>query len=276
MVAALFKAPAALSAFHGQRIALCTVRADKAVAQAVKAVGGEAAGEELIAVLFIVEVMLDDPLLIPAACGIQAHLEVAVVHIYMMEAEFQIGIHRERPRPVAAVAQPYVPDLHRVVHGYKERLRGVYTAVVTEIFHVTQSVPAGVVLLRLADGLPGDRPVIAVFLIPEVDIVPGEVHRHPIRAEAGNPVIFGAFVQQISAGCVVEYAQHVLKADIIRPGYRQINPVYYIFPCGIVKMAVLHGRKPPALISDLYGYYIKKHGRIKEPKMVLFVCRCFS
>ena len=41
------------------------------------------------------------------------------------------------------------------------------------------------------------------------------------------------------------------NTDIIRPGYRQIHPIDHVFPRGIVKMAVLHGRKPPTLISDI-------------------------
>ena len=246
VVAALFKTACRLPRFHNKGIALRAVRTEEAVPEAVKTVRHKIRGKELIAVLFIIKVVLDHPVLIPAARRIQAHLKVPVVHIHMMEAELQIRKDRQFPLPPAVVSQLQVPDLHRVVHGDKKRLARVDAAVVAAVVHVAQAVPAGEMLLRLAHRLPGDAPVISALLIPQIKIVAGAVHRHAVRPEAGDPVVFRAFIDQISPRRVVKNAHHVSRSDIVGPGYGQIHPVDHIFSPCIVKMAVLHCAVPPA------------------------------
>ena len=241
MVAALFKALLTNSALHRNRVSLRAVGADKGIPQAVIPVRVKIRREELVALFFIVKVMLDDAAVIPAAGCIQAHLEVAVVHIHLMEAELQIGIDRETAWSFIIIAKGDIPDLHRIVHGHKKSLSCINAAIVAVIFHIAQAVPAGVMLLRLAHRLPGDGPVITGILIPQIDIMPGPVHRNAVGAKAGNAVILGAFIEQIAPGCVVENPVHVPGADVIGPGHRQIHPVDHIFSTFVVKMAVLHG-----------------------------------
>ena len=240
MVPALFKAAAAFSRLHRQGISLGAVGSDELVPQALEAVRGKIGGKELITVLFIVEIMLNDPVLIPAAGGVEAHLEIFVVHVNVVEAEFQIPVHAQPPGPAGVVAQPDVPDLHRVVHGHEQGLLRLDAAVAAAVFDVAQSVAAGIMLHRLAHGLPGNRPEIAGLLIPQVDIVSGAVHGDTVGPEAGNAVVLGRLIEQIASRGVVEHAVHILQADVVGPGNRQIHPFNNVFPMLGVKISVAH------------------------------------
>ena len=240
MIAALFKRAAAHTGLHHQWIAFGAVAADKAVAQAVKAVRGKIGSKELVAVLFVVEVVFDDTVFVPAAGGVQTHLEVLVVHVHLVEAEFQIGEHGKMAHFIRIVAQLHVPDLHGVVHGDKELLLGVDACVIGVILDVAQAVTAGEMLLGLAHRLPGDAPVVAGVLIPQVHVMSGAVHGNAVGTEPGDAMVFRRFVQQVSARRVVEYAIHILEADIVGPGNGDIYPIDDIFPMLIVKVPITH------------------------------------
>ena len=240
MIAALFKRAAAHTGLHHQWIAFGAVAADKAVAQAVKAVRGKIGSKELVAVLFVVEVVFDDAVFVPAAGGVQTHLEVLVVHVHLMEAELQIGEYGKVPHLIGVVAQLHVPDLHGVVHGDKELLLGVDACVIGVILDVAQAVTAGEMLLGLAHRLPGDAPIVAGVLIPQVHVMSGAVHGNAVGTEPGDTMVFGSLVKQVSARRVVEYAIHILEADIVGPGNGDIYPIDDIFPMLIVKVPITH------------------------------------
>ena len=240
VVAALLLAAAAFPGLYGQGVPLGAVGADELVPQALEAVGSKVCREELIAVLFVVQVVLDDPVLVPASGGVEAHLEVLIVHVDVVEAELQIAVYAQPPGTAGVVAQADVPDLHRVVHGHEQGLLRLDAAVVAEVFDVAQSVAAGIVLLGLAHGLPGDRPELAGLLVPQVDIVAGAVHGDAVGPEAGDAVILGGPVEQIPSRGVVEHAVHVLQTDVVGPGHRNVYPVDHIFPVLVVKITIAH------------------------------------
>ena len=252
MIPALFKASRAAAGLHRERIFLGAVRAEKAVAQTVEAVGHEVSGKKLIAVLFVVQIVFDHAVGIAAARGVETHLKVLVVHRHMVKAELQVGKHRERPPASAVVSQPQVPDLHRIIHRDKKRLLGVDAAVVAAVLHIAKPVAAGEVLLRLADRLPRHRPVIPILRIAQINIVPRPVHRDAVRPKAGNAVVFRALVNQIAPGGVIEDAHHILCADIVRPRDRKIHPVNDILALFVIEMSVLHSLPLP-LFSILYN-----------------------
>ena len=240
MIAALFKRAAAHTGLHHQWIAFGAVAADKAVAQAVKAVRGKIGSKELIPVLFIVEVVLNDAVFVPAAGGVQAHLEVLVVHVHLVEAEFQIGEHGKMAHFIRIVAQLHVPDLHGVVHGDEELLLGVDVCVIGVILDIAQAVAAGEMRLWLAHGLPGDAPIVAGVLIPQVHVVSGAVHGNAVGTEPGDAMVFGSLVQQVSARRVVEYAIHILETDVVCPGNGDVYPIDDVFPTLIVEVPITH------------------------------------
>ena len=126
----------ALACLHGLGIPLSAVIPQEGIPAAVEAVRGEVSGEELEAILFIIEVLFDDTVFIPAAGGIEAHLEILVVHGNLVEAEFQIGKYGQIPLFSGIVAQPHVPNLHRVVNGRKQGLLGIDAGVVAKILAV--------------------------------------------------------------------------------------------------------------------------------------------
>ena len=91
VVSALLAGNGAYACLDRKRVPFCAVRAEKAVAQAGIAVGREIGRKELIAGLLIIQIVFDHAVRVPAAGGVEAHLEVLVVHLDLMEAEFQIG-----------------------------------------------------------------------------------------------------------------------------------------------------------------------------------------
>ena len=256
MIPALFKAAAALSGFDRERVPFGAVGSEKAVAQAVKAVGLKVRGEELVTVFFIVQIVFDHAIRITAARGIEAHLKVLVVHGHMVEAELQVGENRKTAFTSADVFNVQVPDFHGVVHRDKQGLLGVDAAVVAAVFHIAQSMAAGKVLLRLSDRLPRHRPVIPVFRIAKVHIVPRAIHRYAVWPKARNAVVFRALVNQLAPGRVVENAHHILCADIVCPGDREIHPVDDILALCMIEMSVLH-RLPLPSFSILYNDKMK-------------------
>ena len=141
---------------------------------------------------------------------------------------------------IRIVAQLHVPDLHGVVHGDEELLFGVDACVIGVIFDIAQAVAAGEMLLGLAHGLPGDAPIVAGVLIPQVHVVSGAVHGNAVGTEPGDAMVFGSLVQQVSARRVVEYAIHILEADVVCPGNGNVYPIDGIFPMLIVKVPITH------------------------------------
>ena len=235
------------SGLHRDRIALGPVRSDKSVPKPVESVRDKAPREELKAVLFVMQLMLDDAVLIPAPRRIEAHLKVPIVHIHLMKAELQIGKHRKPSLPTAVVAKAQVPDLHRIVHRDKQSLLRRNAAVVAEILHITETVATGEVLLRLSDRLPGDGPEISVPVVPQIEVMPLSVHGYAVWPKAGDPVVLGAAADQITPCRVIEDPHHFIGSDVVGPGDRQIDPVDDIFPCCVIKMPVLHRFSPQTL-----------------------------
>ena len=99
---------------------------------------------------------------------------------------------------------------------------------------------AGIEFFILAYRLPRNRPVIAGIVVADVDVVAGAVHRHAVRTEARDAVIFRRPVQNIAARRVIEHAVQIANADIVRPRDGQIDTVDHILAALVVKMAVLH------------------------------------
>jgi hypothetical protein len=57
-------------------------------------------------------------------------------------------------------------------------------------------------------------------------------------------VVFGRFIKEVTARRVVEYAAHIVNADIIGPGNGQIHPLDHVFVPFLIKSAVLHEIPP--------------------------------
>ena len=237
VVAAELRAAGASAALHRERVALRTIRADERVPQAVVTIRLEVRGEELIPVLFIIQVVLNHAVLISRARRIEAHLEVAVIHIDLVEGKLAVRICRKIPHAVAVVADNYVPDLHRVILGDKQRLLHVDAAVVTQVLTIGKPVAANV--LRLVEGfpdrLPADAPEIAVCLVPQIHIVPREIHRHAVGTKARDAMVFAGAGEQIAARRLVDDAAQILCSDIVCPGNGCVHPVDHIFACSLSK-----------------------------------------
>lgn len=87
------------------------------------------------------------------ALGVGLSADFAVVHVDVMEAEFQIGVNGKSSWAVCVITQGNIPDRHRIVYGDKELLFGMNAAIITEVFDVAQAVTAAVKFLGLVHRL---------------------------------------------------------------------------------------------------------------------------
>ena len=136
MVAAELGAAGAFAPRHGDRIGFGVVHADELVAQAVVAVGFEAACEEVVRPGLVVEVVLDDAVPIVRAGGVEAHLQVLVVDVDVVVGELNERESRQLPRGVAGVPDPHVPQFDVVVDRDEDRLFGLDAGVVSLEFRI--------------------------------------------------------------------------------------------------------------------------------------------
>jgi hypothetical protein len=160
----------------------------------------------------------------------------------MMEGKFGISVHAEFPLTAGIVPEADIPEFYRIFQGDKKGLFPPNAGIFALVFDIGKAVAAGICggIQVFAYGLPGDRPVFPGFIVPDVDIVAGPVHGYAVGAETGNPVEFGAFVKKVAPRGMVKNAAKVPYADVIGPGNRDIDPVYYIFSRILVKISVFH------------------------------------
>ena len=91
MVSALLAGNFTYACLNRERIALRAVRAEKAVTQTGVTVRGKIGRKKLESIFFIIQIVFDYADFISASGGVETHLEVLVIHLNLVEAEFQIG-----------------------------------------------------------------------------------------------------------------------------------------------------------------------------------------
>lgn len=91
--------------------------------------------------------MLDDAILIGRTCAVKAHLEILVVDHHMVMGKFQIGKYGKAPRFIRRIFYFYIPQLHRIVHRYHQRLGCFYPFIPALISHVAHTMAACIVCL---------------------------------------------------------------------------------------------------------------------------------
>ena len=114
-VAAQLGGSAQAAGGHTLGIPFRVIVADEGFPHAVKAVGAEITGEELPGIRLIMQFADGRVILIVGAGGVQAHLEVLVVHVDFMEGKFHIAENTDVSFPVGAVPDPHVKDFHRIL-----------------------------------------------------------------------------------------------------------------------------------------------------------------
>ena len=111
---------------------------------------------------------------------------------------------------------------------------------------VPQPVAAFVRFQRLHHRLPGGRPILALFLIPDIEISPWAVDGLIVEFIAGHPAVGWITVKAETTAGIGDDAAKTTIAKIIDPGSGGIRPRYHIFSALVVKIAVPHNnRKPP-------------------------------
>ena len=61
-----------------------------------------------------------------------------------------------------------------------------------------------------SDRLPGNRPIIAGFVIAQIDAMTWPIEGHCIGAKAGDPAMLGGFLPGITAGIMLNDGQQIL------------------------------------------------------------------
>ena len=167
--------------------------------------------------VLIEKLVVNDAVLTIATGAIKGHLKILVVDRDLMKGELHIGIHAQAARATGAVLQGYVPQLHRLAAGDEHRLRCGYAAAAALVYTVAQPVAAAIICKIPAARLPGDRPVFAGIVVPQVYVVPGAIHGHAVGAKARHTPMLRAFVEHIPAGGVVQDCAEVFHTQIVRP-----------------------------------------------------------
>jgi hypothetical protein len=85
VIAPQLRAVAALPTLHRDGITLCAIAPQEAVTQAVVTVGIETRREVVERPRLVKEIVFDDPVLVARSAGIQAHLEILIVDLDMVE-----------------------------------------------------------------------------------------------------------------------------------------------------------------------------------------------
>jgi len=111
VVVPLLEGGEAFPPLHCQGVGLGAVGADKAVPEAVEAVGLEGGGHELVGPL-VEQLVVNDAVLVPASGAVQGHLEVLVVDGDLVEGELGVGVDAQRAGAARCVLQGQIPQLH--------------------------------------------------------------------------------------------------------------------------------------------------------------------
>src|SRR5262249_43226711 len=105
---------------------------------------------------------------------------------------------------------------------------------------VSHSVPALVLLERVARGLPGRRPELVRLVVAQVDVTSAQIKGSVVVAISREPSQPRVAIKRISAGRVGDDSEIGLATQVIHPGQRRIRLRDHIFPVLIVKITKLH------------------------------------
>ena len=212
VIAAQLRAAMTGSLFQRNRVCLGAVVAQKFVAKAVIAVGREVGGEVMKGPGLVKEIVFDDAVREARSRGIEAHLQVLVVDLDVMEGKLDVTKDADPARPRTGVLDLDVPQLDVVANRNEECLLGQNLMVIARKLGVRKSVAALILCFAqvFADGLPRDRPVLARVVIAKIDIMSGAIERNAVLPEARDALMLSVLVERIAAGIVRDDGAQVL------------------------------------------------------------------
>ena len=116
-------------------------------------------------------------------------LEIGQVLVHIPEAPFSVREQRQFPFPVRFVFDFQLPYFDRLVDRHEHPVICLYSFVLAFEPRVPEPVAAygPEAVKRLAYRLPGCGPVIAVFIVPDIDVAAGTVHRNAVEPESQHP-----------------------------------------------------------------------------------------
>ena len=99
---------------------------------------------------------------------------------------------------------------------------------------------ADVVFQCVARWLPGGRPELPIFVVPEIDVSATNVEGSIVVAIPGNTPEACIAIERIPSGGISNDSEIRLRAKVIDPRQGGVGPCNDVFSFGVVEMSEFH------------------------------------
>ena len=163
-----------------------------------------------------------------------------VLLIVAVVGEFGAAGHGQMPGRGREIGQGELPDF--IGLSKRHIIQGLAADPV--IFRADHSIACAVAAFALifrqvlAHRLPGGGPVIAVPVVPDINIASGLVIA--VEHIAEDPAVGAGFGEAVTARVIGNQSPVFGRSQIVGPGRRRIGPCYDIFLSAVIKITVFH------------------------------------
>ena len=116
----------------------------------------------------------------------------------------------------------------------------------------------------LAHRLPGGRPVVPAFIVPDVEVATGLIEA--VEDVAQDPTVGTGLSKAVAAGVVGNQCAVGRASQVVGPGGRGRWVGDDVFPIPVVKIAVVHGVPPCSYACAASFFHYSVTGRKKLSK----------
>ena len=184
--------------------------------------------------------------------------ELGVLHVHQIlgiEAvggEFAVAEHADLPGRIARVGHLKPPDLVGRVHGHVVQGLG-FDAVIGGFDLRIAGAVAGdgfKCFQRLFHRPPGGGPEIARFLVPQIDVAARLVEL--VEHIAQDAPRRAGLDEAVAPGVLGHDGAVIRRTQIVGPGHGRAGVGDHVFPAGVIKITVLHGKSLLSFVSESY------------------------
>ena len=164
-----------------------------------------------------------------------------ILLVVALGGQLAVGHGGDGAHLVRIVGDLHAPDLMGGVHGHIVQHLGLDARILALDLRVGGAVAGdGLVLIQgLFHRTPGGRPVVAVLVVPQVDIAAGLVEL--VEGVAQDTAVGAGLDEGIAAGILGHDSAVLRAAQVVRPGHGRTGVRDHVFPCCVVEIAILHG-----------------------------------
>ncbi len=229
-----------LAPLDPERLVEPPVGAEEGLALGVETGQRLGAGEvgEVVAALPVLGLVVDHAVGDLDLPGGVVPLVVGGVVLRVPQGELDRGEDGQLGRGVAVVGDGEPPDLERLAARREVERARPDPFLGRADRGVRHPVPALVGVQLGAGGLPGRRPVLAVGVVPEVEVAPARVGRHVVVAVPGEAPQPGVLLPRVAAGRVRDDAVVSVRAQVVDPRHRRVGAGDHVFAVLVVEEAI--------------------------------------